>query len=229
MPGGAPHHSSAPATGDEDAEACASCSPGGGHDVLMMMCVLAFAGMRLLLLVPRAAWSSVWERHALRPPVTRCRPAGPASASWSCRSAERDTHCPALWGGVRFIARTRVSGKCLRGLMMNKRCVWQRSRRTAGSGAVPGRLRGQGSMPGMDHGGSSSAPSESAEADFNMADSMFAMMMIPHHEQAVEMSDMILARSDVDQRVLDLAQQVGRPAAGDRDDAGIARRVGRVQ
>ena len=65
-----------------------------------------------------------------------------------------------------------------------------------------------GSMPGMDHGGSSSAPSESAEADFNMADSMFAMMMIPHHEQAVEMSDMILAKSDVDQRVLDLAQQI---------------------
>jgi len=60
----------------------------------------------------------------------------------------------------------------------------------------------------MDHGGSSSAPSESAEADFNMADSMFAMMMIPHHEQAVEMSDMILAKSDVDQRVLDLAQQI---------------------
>ena len=42
MPGGAPHHSSAPATGDEDAEACASCSPSGGHDVLMMMCVLCF-------------------------------------------------------------------------------------------------------------------------------------------------------------------------------------------
>lgn len=65
-----------------------------------------------------------------------------------------------------------------------------------------------GSMPGMDHGGSSSAPSESAEADFNMADSMFAMMMIPHHEQAVEMSDMILAKSDVDPRVLELAQQI---------------------
>ena len=65
------------------------------------------------------------------------------------------------------------------------------------------------SMPGMDHGGgSSSAPSESAEADFNMADSMFAMMMIPHHQQAVEMSDMILAKSDVDQQVLDLAQQI---------------------
>ena len=63
-------------------------------------------------------------------------------------------------------------------------------------------------MPGMDNGGSSASPSESTTADFNMADSMFAMMMIPHHQQAVEMSDMILAKSDVDQQVLDLAQQI---------------------
>ncbi|ODU04699.1 MAG: DUF305 domain-containing protein [Pseudonocardia sp. SCN 72-86] len=68
-------------------------------------------------------------------------------------------------------------------------------------GSMPG-------MPGMGDGGSSASPSESAEADFNMADSMFAMMMIPHHQQAVEMSDMILAKSDVDQQVLDLAQQI---------------------
>jgi|TARA_B100000519_G_scaffold197767_1_gene206079 uncharacterized protein (DUF305 family) len=64
-----------------------------------------------------------------------------------------------------------------------------------------------GSMPGMDHGGSDSSPSDSA-ADFNAADEMFATMMIPHHEQAVEMSDMILAKSDVDPRVLELAQQI---------------------
>ena len=64
-----------------------------------------------------------------------------------------------------------------------------------------------GSMPGMDHGGSDSSPPDSA-ADFNAADEMFATMMIPHHEQAVEMSDMILAKSDVDPRVLELAQQI---------------------
>ena len=65
-----------------------------------------------------------------------------------------------------------------------------------------------GSMPGMDHGGSSSAPSESAEADFNMADSMFAMMMIPHHQQAVEMSDTILGKDGIDDQVQALAQQI---------------------
>ncbi|WP_324253907.1 DUF305 domain-containing protein [Microbacterium schleiferi] len=44
--------------------------------------------------------------------------------------------------------------------------------------------------------------------EFNTADSMFAMMMIPHHQQAVEMSDMLLGKSGVDQQVMDLAQQI---------------------
>lgn len=64
-------------------------------------------------------------------------------------------------------------------------------------------------MPGMDHGGGgSSSPSAVVQGEFNAADSMFAMMMIPHHEQAIEMSDTILSKSGVDQRVLDLAQQI---------------------
>ncbi|MDN3495145.1 DUF305 domain-containing protein [Planococcus sp. APC 4015] len=68
----------------------------------------------------------------------------------------------------------------------------------------------ESSMPGMDHGGmtSSAAPSAEAGGEFNSADSMFAMMMIPHHEQAVEMSDMILAKDDIDPRVAELAQQI---------------------
>ena len=60
-------------------------------------------------------------------------------------------------------------------------------------------------MEGMDH-SSSSAPA--TEASFNSADVMFAQMMIPHHEQAVEMSDVLLAKEGVDQQVLDLAQQI---------------------
>lgn len=70
---------------------------------------------------------------------------------------------------------------------------------------------GDDSMPGMDHGGgmtASASPSVEAQGEFSAADSMFAMMMIPHHEQAVEMSDMILAKSGVDPRVSDLAQQI---------------------
>lgn len=64
------------------------------------------------------------------------------------------------------------------------------------------------SMPGMHHGDTSPSPTVEAQGDFNAADSMFATMMIPHHQQAVEMSDMVATKSGVDQRVLDLAQQI---------------------
>lgn len=36
----------------------------------------------------------------------------------------------------------------------------------------------------------------------------FAHMMIPHHEQAIEMSDIVLAKKDIDPRVVDLAKQI---------------------
>lgn len=63
-----------------------------------------------------------------------------------------------------------------------------------------------GGMEGMDHGSGSS--SESSNAEFNDADAMFASMMIPHHEQAVEMSEMLLAKDDVPADVADLAQRI---------------------
>ncbi|WP_137843228.1 DUF305 domain-containing protein [Microbacterium sp. 2FI] len=63
-------------------------------------------------------------------------------------------------------------------------------------------------MPGMGYGSDSSSPPAAAREESNAADAMFAMMMIPHHEQAIEMSDLILAEQGVDQRVLDLAQQI---------------------
>lgn len=53
----------------------------------------------------------------------------------------------------------------------------------------------------------SSASSESAI--FNDQDVMFAQMMLPHHEQAVEMSDMFIAKGDsVDSDVLTLAETI---------------------
>lgn len=42
----------------------------------------------------------------------------------------------------------------------------------------------------------------------NAADVMFAQHMIPHHQQAVEMSDMLLAKQGIDKRVTDLATQI---------------------
>ncbi|GAA1938306.1 DUF305 domain-containing protein [Microbacterium aoyamense] len=65
---------------------------------------------------------------------------------------------------------------------------------------------GSDSMPGMDHGASSAA--SAPNTDFNDADVMFAQMMIPHHEQAVEMSDMILAKDGIDEDVITLAEDI---------------------
>ena len=67
-----------------------------------------------------------------------------------------------------------------------------------------------GTMPGMDHGSggmTSTAPSQSAAA-FNAADEMFVTMMIPHHEQAIQMADQILAKDGIDERVVALAEQI---------------------
>ena len=45
-------------------------------------------------------------------------------------------------------------------------------------------------------------------AGHNHADVMFANHMIPHHQQAIEMSDVILDKQGVDPRVIDLARQI---------------------
>ena len=61
---------------------------------------------------------------------------------------------------------------------------------------------------------SSAAPSTAQSSSaapavaHNQADMMFARMMIPHHQQAVQMSDMILAKQGIDPRVVDLAKQI---------------------
>lgn len=64
-----------------------------------------------------------------------------------------------------------------------------------------------GGPPGTDP-GTGGTPPTSVPFDVNMADQMFVMMMIPHHQQAIEMADIVLEKEGVDQRVLDLAQQI---------------------
>jgi len=55
----------------------------------------------------------------------------------------------------------------------------------------------------------SASPSASqTTAAVNSADVTFAQMMIPHHEQAVRMSDDLLAKDGIDQSVIDLATQI---------------------
>lgn len=54
----------------------------------------------------------------------------------------------------------------------------------------------------------SASTSASPNEDHNQTDAMFAQQMIPHHEQAVEMSDMLLGKQGIDPRVVDLAKQI---------------------
>jgi uncharacterized protein (DUF305 family) len=69
---------------------------------------------------------------------------------------------------------------------------------------------GGNSTHGADH-GSPSAMSNmmpDANAEHNRADIVFAQMMIPHHAQAVEMSDVVLAKPDLPAEVSALATRI---------------------
>ncbi|MFI6214488.1 DUF305 domain-containing protein [Nocardia brasiliensis] len=95
-------------------------------------------------------------------------------------------------------------------------------------------------MPGMDHGSSSTSASSStpaARTDFNDADVTFLQMMYPHHAQAVEMAQLVPSRSrnpqlqalatGVEQaqapemqQITTLLQSFGKPAPGTGGHAG---------
>lgn len=53
-----------------------------------------------------------------------------------------------------------------------------------------------------------SVSAENGAAEHNDADIAFAQGMVPHHSQAIEMSDMLLTKQGIDPRVVDLAQQI---------------------
>jgi uncharacterized protein (DUF305 family) len=64
-------------------------------------------------------------------------------------------------------------------------------------------------MAGMPMGhGSAGASAAARFGEFNQADVMFADMMIPHHQQAIDMSDMILAKQGVHPEVRALGEQI---------------------
>ncbi|PYI69924.1 DUF305 domain-containing protein [Arthrobacter livingstonensis] len=67
-----------------------------------------------------------------------------------------------------------------------------------------------GSMPGMNHSSATTSTMQATVADggHNAADTMFAQMMTPHHVQAVEMSDLMLAKTGLDPKITALATQI---------------------
>lgn len=54
----------------------------------------------------------------------------------------------------------------------------------------------------------SSASSAPVAGEHNVADTMFAQQMIPHHAQAVQMSDLMLAKKDIPADVTALAKRI---------------------
>ncbi|NMR32393.1 DUF305 domain-containing protein [Crystallibacter degradans] len=55
---------------------------------------------------------------------------------------------------------------------------------------------------------SPSAASSGVAGDHNSADVMFAQMMTPHHEQAVQMSEIMLAKDGLDPQITQLAEEI---------------------
>ncbi|QYF74443.1 DUF305 domain-containing protein [Cryobacterium sp. PAMC25264] len=76
----------------------------------------------------------------------------------------------------------------------------------AGCTTTPSGMPGTGMGPNVSSSPEAS-PSPSSDAH-NNADLMFTMMMIPHHEQAVEMADMIIGKTGIDPKITALAQKI---------------------
>lgn len=55
--------------------------------------------------------------------------------------------------------------------------------------------------------------SDTAAPAHNGADMTFAQGMIPHHQQAIEMSDLLLGKADVDPAIVSLANEIKRAQA----------------
>jgi uncharacterized protein (DUF305 family) len=101
---------------------------------------------------------------------------------------------------------------------MNKKLFPLSATAIAAALALAGCASGSGagasgtSTPGTDQGSSSSsAPSTTAPAsaaEHNAADGTFAQMMIPHHAQAVQMSETMLKKQDIPAEVTTLATKI---------------------
>jgi uncharacterized protein (DUF305 family) len=94
--------------------------------------------------------------------------------------------------------------------------MWKRTTLIgAGALAVLAISTGCSSSTESDHPAGHTTPSSATAATttataeaHNDADAMFAQHMIPHHTQAIEMSDTLLAKQGIDPRVTELANQI---------------------
>ncbi|MFF0905133.1 UNVERIFIED_CONTAM: DUF305 domain-containing protein [Kocuria sp. CPCC 205316] len=90
-------------------------------------------------------------------------------------------------------------------------CGTDSTEQGAGTGpqtAAPAMSAPAASGPGATSTGQASGAAGEISAEHNDADVMFAQMMIPHHEQAVQMSEILLGKDLVPGEVRDLAERV---------------------
>lgn len=73
------------------------------------------------------------------------------------------------------------------------------------------------SMGNMDMEGGSSDSSSDAAANFNDQDVMFAQSMVVHHNQAIDMAQLILDKEGIDPRVAELARDIEAAQAPEID------------
>ena len=80
----------------------------------------------------------------------------------------------------------------------------------SGSGSAPSTDHGSAGMPGMSTSGTTAPGSAgTAPADVGRSgDIMFAQMMIPHHQQAVEMAEIAIGKPTASAQVRQLATQI---------------------
>lgn len=80
---------------------------------------------------------------------------------------------------------------------------------TAGSASPTAAAGAQtGTAPAGSTDSASPASEEPITQAHNDADTMFAQMMIPHHQQAVQMSEIMLAKDDLDPQIHELANKI---------------------
>ena len=97
---------------------------------------------------------------------------------------------------------------------MNKKLFGLSTTALAAALALAGCSAGSGSgaagtsAPGSSSASAAASATTPAAGEHNAADTMFARMMIPHHAQAVEMSDMMLKKQDIPAEVTALATRI---------------------
>ncbi|MFC9557983.1 DUF305 domain-containing protein [Agromyces sp. NPDC056965] len=100
--------------------------------------------------------------------------------------------------GARAIARRRSVARTLPVVALG----------VAGLFALSGCAANAGDTSGGGHDGHSTAETEAPANAGTAADVMFAQMMIPHHEQALEMSGIVLAKDGLAPEVAALAEEI---------------------